>query len=366
MKNNHMSMMRSHIFNIAEKNNRSNKKIQEVRNQRLFGTEPSYLVVDLMDDVYQMNEEQFAWFMNSLNVYDRQRADAIFESVAEAIDAMLEYRSNSKCLFEEFDSLNESFLIEAQLDVSKKLLGELERRLAAAKPEDRAQISALKSSIEKTKTRIAALEKAGKTGGELAGTKKEISTFEKDIKSKTPTGAKPKLTVDQLKKYQELSKKKSETEAKLKGESDVAQKANLFSKDKTSPLVAKYNLKPVEKPAEKTDEKPEEKTAEKTTEKTAEKPVEVPAEKPKSWWQQWKEDQRKHRNIMLSDAGEGLSYYAKRARQIGADVAKGTAELVGRGYGASMRGGAHAIGAGVATGKALARPIYRRMRPATA
>jgi hypothetical protein len=362
MKSNHMSMMRNHIFNIAEKNNRSNKRIQEVRNQRLFGTEPSYLVVDLMDDVYQMNEQQFSFFMNSLNVYDRQRVDDIFESVSDAMDSMLEYRSQSKCLFEQFDSLSEMFLIEAQIDVSKKLLGELQRRLAAAKPDDLSQITALKSSIEKTKSRIAALEKAGKTGGELAGTKKEISAFEKDVKSKTSPGKKPTLTLDQFKKYQELGKKKAETEAKLKGESGEAQKANLFSKDKTSPLVSKYNLKPIEKPAEK----PEEKPAEKTAEKPAEKPVEAPAEKPKSWWQKWKEDQRKHTNIMLSDAGEGAAYYAKRARQIGGDIAKGTAELAGRGYGATLRGGANLYGAGVATGKAIARPVYNRMRPTTA
>jgi len=341
--NENMNWMRNHIFNVAERNNTTQRRLQEVRNERLFGTEPTYTVADLMEDVSQMNQHQFDWFVDAMGAYNRVRFENIFEQFQEMVECVADYRDQGMYLFESVQDTDVDVLIEAQADNIQKMISAYQNRLKTM-PADSPQAKALKQRINAAQDQIGRLRAAGERGRDVAAAKKASTGVS--------ASGKPKFgDVEQAKKY--MSAASALETARRK----VAQGQSAAGKQK--PQVKPEESGKYEKMAD------------------ASREARAAAPEKKSIWQQFQDDRRKHTGLMLGDAGAGLKYYAKRAGEIGKGTAKavgrgtvGAAKLAGKGVvggakladkaistvgQAGIKGAAHTIGTGIAAGKLAGR-----------
>lgn len=271
--NENMSWMRSHISKLSDKNRTANLKMQESRNQRLFGKKPEYLVIDLIQDICEMNQQQFEWFVESISVYDRKRVGIMLENFSEVLEDVDVTRSMSL----------PSFLIEMTEDERRKRIKELSDKINQRQD----VIFAGKMHPDDNRTKILS---------------KEIDEFRKEIRYLASA-----KTVD----TPADSSKESSSGAAADGAKGAAD----------------------------TTEKPKTRERKPRGGSTKSKPgVLKPDEQKQGYLSQFVSSAAKHRNLLLSPAGEGLAYYARRAKEIGGDVARGLADVGGRTVGAIARG----------------------------
>ena len=262
--NDHIRMMRQRIFDIAQRNNRTQRKIQEERNIKVFGAKPTYRVVDMLRDVREMNDQQYDYFMNCFTSHQRVRIEGIFEQVYQAAKDVVKYRSHSMSLFESSGFVTDNFLIESAIEVKKKEARELERKI------ERAVLTGSTEDVDKLQT-------------ELKDVNKQIEDLEKG----------------------ESEKGKSE-----KGEEAPAEAEAEVEKPKEEPKEEPKSEKPKEESKSKPKPEPE-----------AEPEAKV--EKPKE--SQFKRDFMKHYDLLNQPVGDAAEYYARRARELTLGAAKGLA-----------------------------------------
>lgn len=356
--NENMNLMRNHIASIAQKNIKSQRKIQEVRNQRLFGTEPVYTIADMMDDLTELNQEQYEWFMDAIGPYNRERVQKIYEQVDMFVESAIACYSNGLMISESFGYENEiDILIEAQAENVEARIKEYERRLSALPADDKAGRAQLQKTINQAKSQLGNLRQAGKAGQEF-GAAKKLQT------GTTVASRKPRFgSAEDAAKYQQSA-------ANLKAATEKVEKGKTFKPLAATPEEGKYaKLAAASRAARGGAPKPAPEASPKPADAET-KPEDSSETKPEK--SKFRQDYEKHRDLMLGPAGSGLKYYLNRAKEIGGNVIKGGAGLavdagkaalkgIDKGISATgkgvMQGAARGVAAGIAGTKALGRAV---------
>ena len=209
--NENMNWMRNHIAKVANQNKGNQRRLQEVRNQRAFASKDVYTVADLMEDVSQMNQQQFDEFIDTIGLHECTRVFGIFDQAQKLIEGMIEQRN----LLESAGEFDLEMLIEAQQDRIKKMIIDLQNRLKRV-PADSPEAKQLKKQIDTAENQIKRLQAAEKQGKDFAAAKK-ASTGVSDSgkpKFKTPEDAKSYIdSIEGLKNEREkvrVGKERSE------------------------------------------------------------------------------------------------------------------------------------------------------------
>lgn len=360
--NENMNMMRNHIASIAQKNIKSQRKIQEVRNQRLFGTEPVYTIADMMDDISEMNQEQFNWFYSSINEYDRVRFQGIFEQVSNIVESYVDFASQDDTLTEsaqEYDFFG--MLIEDQSENIKKVVAAYKAQLAAVPAGDTQKRQDLQRKIQGAEARLSKLQAGAQAGKEFATAKKASTGTSASGKPKFGSAADAAAYASSAGKLQQAradvarGKVKPVAVARQEGESETRSPASAIDmRDRKKAIkssIQNSNQKLADVQRQKKQDTWETEKGEKVS-------------KTKSPWGEkpsFKSDYEKHRDLMLGPAGEGLKYYAKRAKEIGKNVVVGGAKAadaaIKKGYDVAKKGAASGAAGAIAGIKAAGRAV---------
>lgn len=370
--NENMNLMRNHIASIAQKNIKSQRKIQEVRNQRLFGTEPVYTIADMMDDVSGLNEEQFKWFYNSINEYDRVRFQDMFEQVCDVVESYVAFKCQDDTLRESAEEYNFfDVLIEDQTENMKKMLAAYKTQLDAVPSGDTQKRLELQKKIQGVEARMSKLQAGSQAGKEFATAKKAATGTSASGKPKFGSAADAAAYTSSAAKLQQAQK--DVARGKVKPAIVARQEGESETRSPASAIDMRDRKKAIKSSIQNSNQKLQDVQRQKKQD-TWETEKGEQVSKTKSPWGEKKEkpsfkaDYEKHRDLMMGPAGEGLKYYLKRAGQISGKAIAGTAKAIDAGitksYDAAKRGAASAVAGGIAGTKAAARGagnLYRSL-----